>query len=343
MPGFIYPGESGTTPPPAPPPVVKADPGHAASERNDSGPTVTYGTKVGPDGKTYRVTYENGIPVDAIAISGSSGAPQAPGVPPGGGVGGGGAMTAYEQAQVALDKQKLADAEAQQKADQTYREAQAIDAFNKNWQDYQVKNYYGSFGGPSSAAPAGSPWFYRLPEPTYVQNYYKNNPQAGPDPWSQPIQVSGYSGSGFLNGQQPGTQTVQAIGNTPASIPGQAPANPFPGATSGQGVSPNQFSGVPGQNGMASGPKGIASFGSPVPGAIGASSMTDRLSPDEIQMISSHPAANHFVLALPGAIDHFVNATGMGASGSPAMGAPSNPAMGAATMAPTPATGGANG
>jgi hypothetical protein len=192
----------------------------------------------------------------------------------GGAGGASGAMTQYEQALIALDKQKLADAEAQQKADQAYRETQAVEAFNKQWQDYQVKNYYGSFGGPTSAAPAGSPWFYRLPEPTDIKSAYAHNPQMGQDPWNSPIGVSGYSGSGFLNPQQPGTQSVQALGNVAAPIAGQQPANPFPGPTSGQ---------APQQAG---------------------------LDPQMLDMISSHPAANHFVMSLPGAKE-FVAAQGV--------------------------------
>lgn len=154
-----------------------------------------------------------------------------------GGVGGGGgAMTAYEAAQVALDKQKMADAEAQQKADQEYRNAQALDAFNKQWQDFQTKHYYGSIMGPAYAAPAGASSFFKLPEPQYVQDYYKNNPQAGGDPWSQTPQYGGYSGSLFSNPQQPGTQQTPPTGALAAPVAagqGQSVNGPTPGVTSG--------------------------------------------------------------------------------------------------------------
>lgn len=162
-----------------------------------------------------------------------------------GGVGGSsGAMTQYEAAQVALDKQKIADAEAQQKADEAYRQAQALDTFNKNWQDFQTKHFYGSVNGPAYASPAGAPSFFKMPEPDYVANYYKNTPNAGPDPWNQPSPYSGYSGTLFSNPQQPGTQVTPPAGSTPAPAiggDGQIVNGPTPGVTSGTlpGFNPN--------------------------------------------------------------------------------------------------------
>lgn len=160
------------------------------------------------------------------------------------GGGSNGAMTAYEAAQVKLDQQKIADAEAQQKADEAYRQAQALDTFNKNWQDFQTKHYYGSVNGPAYAAPAGSPNFFKMPEPDYVANYYKNTPNAGPDPWNQPNPYSGYSGTLFSNPQQPGTQATPPVGSTPAPAiggAGQVVNGPTPGVASGTlpGFNPN--------------------------------------------------------------------------------------------------------
>lgn len=189
----------------------------------------------------------------------------------GAGVGGGasGAMTAYEQQQIALDKQRLADAEAQQKADQTYRDAQAVDTWTKNWQDFQTKNHYGSMAGPAFAAPAGSPFWFKMPEPTYIADWYKNNPNAGPDPWNLPSQMSGYSGSSFANPQQPGVQnaglpggpgTNPQIGNTPAPIQGsgyaagKAPVptpTPLPSVSSSAGTGASGATPVPSTAGMA--------------------------------------------------------------------------------------------
>jgi hypothetical protein len=239
-----------------------------------------------------------------------------------------GAMTQYEAAQVVLDKQKLADAEAQQKADQSYREAQAIDTFNKNWQDYQKTNYYGSFYGPSAAAPAGSPNAFRLPEPTYVQDYYKNNPQAGQDPWSAPIAFGGYTGGGFLNPQQPGVQNAPPTGSVAAPIAGQTGYNPFSGPTSGQGVNPAQFSGAPAQPPQAS-----------TPGA----SQAGPVDPNTLGMIASHPAANQFVMSLPGA-QQFVNQATNG-QGLPGVSSPQQAPGGTTppqgqTAIPSMATGG---
>lgn len=286
-------------------PVPRIDQSQIQSERTAIGPNYVTTNEPGPDGRMYQVTYDPttgkiiGQPILAANQSaapgspaGGGGAPNIPQIPYG--AGGGGAMTAYEQAQVALDKQKLADAEAQQKADQAYRQAQALDTFNKNWQDYQTKNYYGSFYGPASAAPAGSPFAYKLPEPDFVQQYYANNPNAGPDPFQQALPFSGYSGSGFLNPQQPGIQNAGAIpagASVSAPISGAAPANPFPGATTGSLGAYNPAAPQTGQN---------------VP-----------LDPNLLNAISSHPAANQFVLSLPGAMDFVSKTLGSGATGAP--------------------------
>lgn len=265
------------------------------------------------NGEQWQITYDaNGKVINRKDL-GPAPTNQPPGggtqIPAGIGGGGGGAMTAYEQAQIALDKQKLADAEAQQKADQAYREAQAVDQFNKNWQDYQVKNYYGSFYGPSAAAPAGSPWAFRLPEPSYIQDYYKNNPQAGPDPWSQPLGFSGYSGSGYLNPQQPGIQNAGAVpaGSVAAPIKGQAPANPFPGATQGS-VAYNPNAAQTGQN--VAPPIGGKVGGDPHGMPVTMGGQSAGLDPNLLNIISSHPAANQFVMSLPGASQFVSRALG---------------------------------
>ena len=169
----------------------------------------------------------------------------------GGGSGSGRGMTAYEAAQVKLDNQKIADAEAQQKADEQYRQAQALDAFNKNQQDFQTKHFYGSIAGPAYAAPAGAPNWWKMPEPDYVTNYYKNTPNAGPDPWSQPNPYSGYSGSLFSNPQQPGTQQTPPAGALAAPVAarqGQAVNGPTPGVTSGALPAFNPYAPQTGQN-----------------------------------------------------------------------------------------------
>lgn len=281
----------------APPPTApRIDQSHAATERSmtpgapnpPSGRYVSLGNGNVLDTQTGDTYNANGQIISGPDYKGNTGNNL-------GYTGGsGGGMTAYESAQVALDKQKLADAEAQQKADQAYRQAQALDTFNKNWQDYQTKNYYGSFYGPAAAAPAGSPFAYKLPEPDFVQQYYANNPNAGPDPFQQALPFSGYSGSGFLNPQQPGIQNAGAIpagANVSAPISGAAPANPFPGATTGSLGAYNPGAPQTGQN---------------VP-----------LDPNLLNAISSHPAANQFVLSLPGAMDFVSKALGSGATGAP--------------------------
>ena len=314
MPGFIPPGSPGSPSyvQPAPTPSRGPSPDTQSLIQSQGGAssgkyiavynpqTKTYWDGfMGPDGKmqgqlldTGSAVLPQGATLQGPPAPSAGGTTQPPVMPYGAGSGGGG-MTAYEQAQVALDKQKLADAEAQQKADQAYREAQAVDAFNKNWQDYQVKNYYGSFYGPAAAAPAGSPWAYRLPEPSYIQDYYKNNPQAGPDPFSQPIQFSGYSGSGYLNPQQPGIQNAGSVpsGSVAAPIQGQAPANPFPGAIQGSvGYDPN-----------------TAQTGQNIAPPMGGT-QPQTLDPNLLNVISSHPAANQFVMSLPGAQDFVAKA-----------------------------------
>src|SRR5258706_5636716 len=234
----------------------------AAEKKYQAAPKSSGGSQAKPAGATHvqsingydYVVDSTGNIVSVVGpTQGGTGA-----VNPYSSIGGGGGITAYEQAQVALEKQKLADAEAQQKADQEYRQAQALDTFNKNEQEFQTKHFYGSIAGPSYAAPAGAPNWWKLPEPGYVADYYKNNPSAGPDPWNQPNPYSGYTGSGFSNPQQPGTQVTPPAGGVAAG--GQV-ANPFPGVTSGAVSAYNPNAPQTGQNIPGLTPPPIASSG----------------------------------------------------------------------------------
>jgi hypothetical protein len=305
------------------PPNAPAQPKPTGGAGSSSGTSET----VNINGELWHITYDSSGKVTGRVDLGpapTSGPKGDPSTLPSGVAGGSTPMTAYEQAQIALDKQKVADAEAQQKADQEYRNAQALDAFNKQWQDYQTKNYYGSFYGPSAAAPAGAPMAFRLPEPSYVQDFYKNNPASGPDPFSQPMPYSGYSGSGFLNPQQPGIQNAGAIpaGAVPAPIAGGAQAQPFAGVSQGQAAAFNPNAPQSGQNvptGMQAGgtqpvTQGqLSPMGGGMTGAMQSPAM-GKLDPNILNAFQSHPAANQFVMSLPGA-QQFV-AQSLGSSGA---------------------------
>lgn len=117
--------------------------------------------------------------------------------------GGGGGITQYEQQQIALDKRRLADAEAQQKAAQQLAESQAVEGFNKDYRDFQAKSYYGSQYGPTYFSPAGSVFAQRAPESATLKQAFKDAGQA--DPWQQQGNVpAGYTGVTYSNAQHPG-------------------------------------------------------------------------------------------------------------------------------------------
>lgn len=230
------------------PPAPRIDVSQRQSERTDQGPSYTTTVTPGPNGQLYQVTYDPttgrivGSPIAATPeqqAAYNAAHPSGGGTSGGGGytsaTGGGTAMTAYEAAQVALDKQRIADAEAQRLADEQYRQSQALETSNKDFQDYQSKHYYGSLNGPAYAPPAGAASFYQLPEPTDLKAAYANsavNTTGQVDPWAQKTPAfSGYSGTNFNNPQQPGVDansTAIPQGAVPAPIPQPTTATPVP-------------------------------------------------------------------------------------------------------------------
>lgn len=226
------------------------------TERTDQGPNNTTQVVRGPDGNLYQVTTGPngniiGTPIAASpeqqqAYNSSHSATPAgsnPGVQAYVGSGGTGGMTAYETAQIALDKQRLADAEAQRLADEQYRQSQALETSNKDFQDYQTKHYYGSMNGPAFAPPAGAASFYKLPEPPDLKAAYANpavNTTGQVDPFAQANpSFNGYSGTNFSNPQQPGNDpnsTVVPQGATAAPVP-----IPKGMASGGMGSVPHQL------------------------------------------------------------------------------------------------------
>ena len=242
-------GDTGTTgrrtPVVKPPPDVAETTPNRSVAANPPAPPSPYAVINGSIFQYDPRTGKYDIPYQATQTSGNTGQPT---VNLGGGGSGSGAMTAYESAQVALDKQRLADAEAQRQADEQYRQSQALETANKDFQDYQTKHPYGSVNGMAYAPPAGAATFYKLQEPPDVQAALANksiNTTGQVDPWSQGPTYSGFSGTNFSNPQQPGNVQNQAIpqGATPTPAPGQTPPTPIPKSMAAGGKVP----GPPGQ------------------------------------------------------------------------------------------------
>lgn len=146
--------------------------------------------------------------------------------------GGGGGPTWYEQQQVTLDKQRIADAEAAQKFQEAQAleakkiaESNAVESANQAFRDAQLKSTYGTINGMAYASPKGSPFVQQLPEPLLLKESYADNKQV--DPWSMPAQTGGYTGQGFMNAQQPGLAN-QGDPNMQVPLTGPGSAIPLP-------------------------------------------------------------------------------------------------------------------
>lgn len=158
---------------------------------------------------------------------------QAP-IPVKGMAAGGTVTTWYEQQQIALDKKRLADAraaqawqEAQALQQKRAMEGQAIDTANQTYRDDKLKSYYGTVNGMAYGAPKGARVVQKLPEPMLLAQGYKDLKQT--NPWTAPITYGGYTGSTYMNSQQPGlyslTDPSMAI---PTSGPGSSIPTPAP-------------------------------------------------------------------------------------------------------------------
>jgi hypothetical protein len=188
---------------PAAPTNILPGSGAGAGDAIDPGYSFTSPTPkryaVGPDGRTYEVD-ANGNLVGYTPRAGN-----------GLGLPGGTGPTWYEQQQIALDQQRLADARAAQVAQEKYQAEQAaiarsnlIEGANKDYRSAQLQSTYGTINGMSFGGPKGAPIAQRLPESEVMKDAYAKNNQI--DPWSQPALYGGYTGSSYMNSQQPGLQ-----------------------------------------------------------------------------------------------------------------------------------------
>lgn len=149
--------------------------------------------------------------------------------------GGNSGPTWYEQQQIALDKQRIAQAakaqafqEAQALEAKRLAESNAVEAANQAFRDAQLKSTYGTINGMAYAGAKGSPFAEKLPEPLLLKQYYADNKQT--DPWTRGPQVGGYTGSGYMNAEQPGIFNItDANMQIPKTGPGsiiQVPPDP---------------------------------------------------------------------------------------------------------------------
>lgn len=164
--------------------------------------------------------------------------------------------TWYEQQQIALDKQRLADARNAQAAQEKYQHEQqlvaqsnAVEAANQSYRDLQLKSYGATANGMAYASPKGSPFAEQLPEPLLLKQSYIANHQV--DPWSKGPVYGGYSGDSYVNASQPGLSNqgepsmqipIKGAGSSiPVPPPAKAPA-PIPSMATG-GMIPYSASG----------------------------------------------------------------------------------------------------
>lgn len=196
----------------------------------------------GPDGSTkpYYVAQDGSGTILGPYVAATGHGTQYP--PPGGG----GGPTWYEQQQIALDKIRIADAQkaqafaqAQALEQQKIAQSNAVEAANQSFRDAQLKSTYGTLNGMAWASPKGMPNSEQLPEPLLLKEAYAAGHQV--DPWSKPAMYGGYTGGSFMNAQQPGLANTTDPGiQPPATGPGSfiPPPGPIstPGSVNGGGM-----------------------------------------------------------------------------------------------------------
>lgn len=162
--------------------------------------------------------------------------------------------TWYEKQQIALDKQRIKDAEAAQAAQLAYQHQQqliaqsnAVEAANQSFRDAQLKSTYGTINGMAYGSPKGAPVSQLLPEPLLLKQAYAAGKQ--PDPWNQAAPYGGYTGSQYMNAQQPG---LSAQGDPNQAVPKTGPGSPIPLPTDTSTAVPGMAGGgsVPGSIGQ---------------------------------------------------------------------------------------------
>lgn len=240
----------------------------AANAANAGNTTKTYTDANG----THLVTLNSKGVVIADQVTSGPSATQARTSTPVVNTGSYGGPTWYEQQQIALDQQRLADARAAQAAQEKYQaEQQAIarssqvESANQAFRDAQLKSTYGTINGMAYGGAKGSPFAQMLPEPSVLKDAFAANHQV--DPWSQPAMYGGYTGSGFMNMQQPGLAN-QGDPNMRMPTSGTGSAIPLPPASQGQ---------------------------------------NENVHPELMNIIATHPDANKFALSLPGVKDAVIN------------------------------------
>lgn len=198
-------------------------------------PSRTYTQVV--NGHLLTIDADSGIIISDQPVASAAAAQRPASAPYGIGMAG---PTWYEQQQIALDNQRLADARAAQAAQEKYQAEQAeisrsnlIEGANKDYRSAQLQSTYGTINGMAFAGPKGSPIAQQLPESEVMKDAYAKNNQI--DPWSQPALYGGYTGSGYMNAQQPGlqderTQVKAPIAGTGAPI-SMAGGGNVPGTT----------------------------------------------------------------------------------------------------------------
>lgn len=185
-------------------------------------------------------------------------------------LGGTGGPTWYEKQQIALDKQRLADAEAAQAAQLAYQAEQqkiaqsnAVESANQAFRDAQLKSTYGTINGMAYGSPKGSPFVEQLPEPMLLKEAYAASGQT--DPWSQQAHFGGYTGSAYMNAQQAG---LADQGDPNAQVPTNGTGSPIPIAPTAPSANPWPMVGPPRTGPTPSGPVSMAQGGQ-VPGSLG--------------------------------------------------------------------------
>ena len=121
--------------------------------------------------------------------------------------------TWYEQQQVALSQQQIADArkaqawqQAQALQQQRLAEHTAIDTANQAFTDEKLKTLYGTINGMAYGAPKGARVDQQLPEPSMLAQGYKDLHVQSP--WVTQPTYGGYTGSEYMNAQQPGSYSL---------------------------------------------------------------------------------------------------------------------------------------